>query len=75
MNFRDRVVDDWRDFHKWASMRFAALAVLAQAIVEQYPTMPVMFRDLLPLWVAKAVAWIALGLVFVGRLHKQPDKK
>lgn len=65
------LVSDWKQAHRWASLRFAALAGVANYIVEQWPALPPEFKQLLPLWLAKAIAWAAFAGIFAGRLWKQ----
>lgn len=63
---KSHLVADWRDFHKWASMRLNGLAVIIATIYQVMPVLDPQIAAMLPApLVAKAIGAYALfGAMF-----------
>ena len=66
--WRIRLVDDWKQAHRWSSMRFLAIGGAAQLALA---TVPQRVLDYAPGWALQALSVTSLACVFlagVGRL-------
>lgn len=54
------LVDNWRNWKRWWSMRLTIIATLLGTVAVGYQTMPPQDAALLPGWLPSAVAWTTL---------------
>lgn len=68
--WRIRLVDGWKQAHRWSSMRFLALGGAAQLALV---TTPQRVLDYAPGWVLQSLSVLSIACVFLagaGRLTK-----
>ena len=65
---RARLVDDWKQAWRWASMRLLALSIALQVVLM---AMPDTIRQYLPDSVTHVLAIVILAAGVAGRLYKQ----
>lgn len=74
MKLSDRLVADWREWHKWWSMRLAALGGLVEAIINIFPSvlssLPQGMQDAFPKWFAMALPFV----ICLARVWNQKPK-
>jgi xanthine/uracil permease len=69
LNVRLRLINDWRQAHKWSSMRFLAVSAALQASLQA----PAYVTQYLPQWVlqgASTASFACLFLAGLGRITK-----
>jgi len=79
---KQRVVSNWRDAHKWWSVRFAALAVLLEGLLTALPdaatqvwlALPPDLKAVLPENFAKWIAWGLIAASMIARVTKPKEK-
>lgn len=65
-----RLVPNWKESHRWYSMRAQALSV---AILATWQVVPDDLRAVAPHWLQVAVLVLLLSAGIVGRLVEQPN--
>lgn len=65
-----RLVPNWHQAWRWASMQGMALAIV---IISAWSIMPASLLAYLPSWMGKALAILALLFAIVGRMTRQPQ--
>jgi len=71
------LVDDWRNWKRWWSLRWTAISAFVIALAASYPNLPAELKAALPTWLPQAMGWIALvlnGLSGGSRLIAQAPK-
>lgn len=69
-NWRPHLVEDWKQAHRWSSMRFLALGGAAQAALQFAPQRVL---DYAPGWALQGLSILTLACIFLagaGRLTK-----
>lgn len=78
MKLSDRLVDDWRDWHKWWSVRFAAVWAILMGILAAAPNeLPALINgipDPWRTWIPAPVAIFCFALPTLLRLWSQQKK-
>jgi hypothetical protein len=82
MTLRDRLVEDWRRAHKWASVRlstigaalFSALAAFPQIGAEAWNALPASLRERLPDHITQWIAAALFASVILARIHQKQEK-
>lgn len=78
MILRDHLVDDWREWKRWWSMRWIIVSSFCSAAAVAYATLPADWLPAVPHWVKGALAAGALvsaGASGVSRVVKQKPPK
>lgn len=72
--WRARLVDDCHEWHKWWSLRIAALGGLVEAVINVFPSvlssLPQVMQDDFPKWFAVALPFA----ISLARVWKQKPK-
>lgn len=74
MSLHDHLVDDWRDWKRWWSLRWAILSAFCAAAAGAYATLPADWLPSVPGWVKGALAFGAMfsaGASGISRVVKQ----
>lgn len=69
-----KLVDDWRDWTRWWSMRWLILTTASAAVIAAYNTLPADWLPEIAPWVKKAVGYVTLGsggAAAISRVTKQ----
>lgn len=72
-----KLVDDWREWKRWWSMRWIIASTFFSAVVVAYATLP---SDWLPTIPQEVKQWLSIGALVsagaagVSRVLKQPPK-
>jgi len=79
VNLRDHLVDDWREWKRWWSMRWIIVSGFCSSVASAYALLPADWMPSVPGWIKGAMAFGAMmsaGLAGVGRIVKQkkPDE-
>lgn len=68
---RDRLVDDWRDFTRWWSVRMTALGALVSSLLIMVPAMPAEIQALLPPGVRLVLVGLWAAASIYARVARQ----
>lgn len=68
----DWCVDKWREAHRWASVRWAAIGAVVLPLMQMVPHFPAEIQALLPVWLRAPVAgaWCLIFIVLRMRAQK-----
>lgn len=72
-----RLVDDWKQWHRWWSMRWIIASVFLGAVAASYALLPDDWLPAVPQWIKGALALatvLTAGCAAVGRVMDQPPK-